>query len=68
MPRAPRKPPIDDRPTSPQRPSAKQKEQPREAFIGNDSATMMADETFAEFEERMRLHDEAGPTTDGEEV
>lgn len=37
---------------------------PSDPFIGNDSATMMAEETFEEFEARMREHD-AEPDTSG---
>lgn len=65
MPPSSRKPPvpIDDRPTSPARPSAKEKDRDkdkaREAFIGNDAATMMAEETFEEFEARLKREGEA---------
>ena len=39
-----------ERPTKPER--------KRETFIGNDSATMMTEETFAEFEARMKREEE----------
>ena len=35
----------------------------REAFIGNDSQTMMSDETFAEFEARMKAEEGAAGAT-----
>jgi hypothetical protein len=43
--------PLSNAPTNPARPK-------REAFIGNNSATMMTDETFDEFEARMKASDE----------
>lgn len=70
MPRPPLRkpgPPVPEpvsteRPTKPARPR-------REAFIGNESATMMADETFEEFQARMKAAEEADddldPPTEG---
>lgn len=40
---------------------------PGERFIGNDSATMMSDETFEEFEARMRAEQEADGFSDDEQ-
>lgn len=47
-------------PRKPAPPAAKPK--PREAFIGNDSSTMMTEETFEEFEARMKA-EEGGTNT-----
>jgi hypothetical protein len=40
---------------------------PGERFIGNDSATMMSDETFEEFEARMRAEQEVDGFSDDEQ-
>lgn len=48
-------------PRKPAPPAAKPK--PSESFIGNDSSTMMTDETFEEFEARMKAEEGASGST-----
>lgn len=47
-------------PPPPRKPAAPKK--PTESFIGNDSATMMSEETFEEFEARMKAEEDAKGT------
>ena len=53
--------PPPPRKPAPPAPAAKPKA--REAFIGNDSSTMMTDETFEEFEARMKAEEGASGAT-----
>lgn len=64
MPPPPRKPGPPVRAAVPTTtPPAKPKAKPPESFIGNDSQTMMSDETFAEFEARMKAEEGAAGST-----
>ncbi len=69
MPPPPKKPgpPIRTPVAAPKLVAKPAPKKPPEAFIGNDSATMMADETFEEFEARMRAEEEGAAAEEEED-